>query len=118
MIKPTVAALGLILGLAGGLLAADEPLTLKGKLGIGLDSMPGLAPDQVPLFSNLVKTPDTVVLRWWISEKFSWEGQLASSYSSQPSASSNTNTASTKAFGIGTAFKWNFKKPTETSFAQ
>src|SRR5260221_6929217 len=111
MLKRVMMVAGLALALGAQLSAESEPLILKGKMGIGLDSMPGLAPQQVPIFSNLVKTPDTVVFRYWLSEKFSWEGQLAASYSSQPSAT--TSTSSTRAFGIGTAVKWNFKRPTE-----
>ena len=113
--KRIIATLLLALA-AGSLAAAEEPLLLKGKMGIGVDSMPGLVPDQSPILSNLVKTPDTVVFRYWCSEKFSVEGQLAANYSSAPNG--GTGTAATKAWGLGAACKWNVKRPTETSLFQ
>lgn len=114
MMKRLMIAAAMLLGFA--LHAEEGPLQLKGKLGIGLDSMPGLTLQQASILGALVKTPDTLVVRYWLSEKFSLEAQLAASYSSQPAAT--TGTASTRTFGVGLAAKWNFKRPTETSLAQ
>jgi len=84
MIKRLMIAAALLVGSA--LHAEEGPLQLKGKMGIGLDSMPGLTLQQ----ASILGAPGEDARQPWScatgsAKKFSLEAQLAASYSSQPS---------------------------------
>jgi hypothetical protein len=89
---------------------AAEPVAMKGKIGIGVGTMPGLGPTQLPIFSQVISQPDAVSLRWWVSDKVGLEALLAYNQTSAPSSGSGTAASVNYAGGIGLGAKWNFKR--------
>jgi len=90
--------------------AEPAPLAMKGKVGIGVGSMPGLGPTQLPIFSQVVSQPDAVSVRWWVSDKVALEALVACNVTSAPSSGSGTAQSSNFAGGFGLGAKWNFKR--------
>jgi len=95
-------------------------LALAGRWGIGFDSIPG-ASTGTGLVPGLA-APNALAVRYWVSERLSWDGLLAVNLNSQPSGGSGSTgvPAGTdqKAFGVGTVLKFNLKRPTPWLLAQ
>ena len=68
--------------LAAGLGA--EPLDLSKKFGLGFDRIPGASP--VSELDRFISLPNAVSVRYWINEKFAWEGDLGATVNSDPTA--------------------------------
>lgn len=93
---------------------------LAGHWGIGFDSIPG-ASTGTGLVPGLA-APNALAVRYWVTERFSWDGLLAVNLNSQPAGGGGSTgvPAGTdqKAFGAGTVMKLNLKRPTPWLLAQ
>ncbi len=93
---------------------SDQAFPLGGLWGVGFDSIPGASAGSglVPGIS----TANALALRYWVNDRFSMEGKLALSVTSQPAGVSGTST--TGAWGLGTQMKYNIARPTTYLLAQ
>lgn len=95
---------------------AEGPLALTGRFGLGFDSITG-ASAGTGLVPGLAQ-PNALSVRYWINEKFSWEGDLGATVNSQPGTPPNGGTTTTAAWGLGTMFKYNQARPHELFLVQ
>jgi hypothetical protein len=111
----------LLLALGCGLPAEDATPTAKaqgprlaGRWGVGFDSIPG-ASTGTGLVPGLA-APNALAVRYWVSERFSWDGLVAVNLNSQPSNGAGATGvpagSDQKAFGAGTVMKYVIKRPT------
>ena len=109
-----------VLMLSAGLQAGNGlPMLLKGKVGVGFDSIPGASAGTGIIPS--ISTPNALSLRYWQSDLLAWDLLLAGDYSSQPGgadAAGNPIDNTTQAWGAGIKTKYNWKAPSENTFIQ
>lgn len=99
---------------------APAHLRLTGRWGFGFDSIPGASTGTgwLPGFAS----PNALAIRYWINESLAWDGLLAAELSSRPEGGAGGGGlgggAERRAWGVGTVFKVNLRRPTRWLLVQ
>jgi hypothetical protein len=101
------------------------PRILAGRIGFGLDMVPGASPASV--FGGVISAPNAIGLRYWATEKVGLDLlvamdmnsiQTGTGSSSGSTSGSGTPGSIASGFGFGAGIKYNVSQPSRNMLAQ